>query len=261
VAVAASIPLVSKPGTTSAAGVLTAAWMPVGRDTAQLLINWGDLALSADVQFVEPKMPRPNATRQTPPTKRSHDEPNRGARPLMLSQLNETAVVLPSGQRLSVTFARSFPRGQRTVSAAATISRAGLGADGPDYAKLMTTANGTVVELTEAAVPRLLVGVPLRFGKVTVRPGNQTPGYSGAYGVWLKRVAPGWRLVFNSETDVWGTQYDAKLDVADIELQHVEGGDPSRPFAIALVPTSVDRGRLTIVWGVHEWSVDYLTAD
>jgi hypothetical protein len=247
-----------KPGAASA--TLVATWSPRSRDAAGLALTWGDLRLEADVQFAEPKLPRPNPNRQQEPVNRKHDEPNAGARLLMLSQLNETALVLPNGQRFSATFARTFPRGQRTISAAGTLGRPGPDVESRDFARLMSTADGNVVELTESPVPRFVVDAPLRFGKVVVRAGNQAPGYPGAYGLWLKRAGSAWRFVFNSESDVWGTQRDAKFDIGEVDATYAQGGDATRPFGIALVPTAVDRGRLVLTWGPHEWSADFTTA-
>lgn len=253
-----NIPLTAQKSAT-VSSTLVAGWSPRSRDAAGLALTWGDLRLEAHVQFAEPKLPRPNPSRQQEPVNRKHDEPNAGARLLMLSQLNETALVLPNGQRFSATFARTFPRGQRAISAAGTLGRPGPDVESRDFARLMSTADGTVVELTESPVPRVVVDAPLRFGKVVVRAGNQAPGYPGAYGLWLKRAGSTWRFVFNSETDVWGTQRDAKFDVGEVDATYSQGGDAARPFGIALVPSAVDRGRLVLTWGPHEWSADFTT--
>jgi hypothetical protein len=112
--------------------------------------------------------------------------------------------------------------------------------------------------LTEAAVPRLRIERPLRFGRTDIAVGNQVPGFPGSYGLWLKRTANGWRLVFNHEPDAWGSQHDAKFDAAEIDVQHSDSHVASRPFAVSLVPTAADRGRLTIIWGPHEWAADFV---
>lgn len=254
-----TIPLTRHKSAASSA-MLVASWSPRSRDAAGLALTWGDLRLEADGQFAEPKLPRPNPNRQVDPVNRKHDEPNAGARLLMLTQLNESAMGLPNGQRFSVTCARTFPRGQRSISAAGTIGRPGPDVEGPDFARLMSTSDGAVVELTESPVPRLVVDAPLRFGKLVVRAGNQTPGHPGAYGLWLKRVGSAWRLLFNSESDVWGTQRDPKFDVGEVNLAYTSGGDAKRPFGIALVPTAADRGRLVLAWGPHDWSAEFTTA-
>ena len=66
--------------------------------------------------------------------------------------------------------------------------------------------------------------------------------------------------MFNNEPDAWGSQHDPKSDAAEIELSHSEGHAAARPFAVALVPTATDRGRLVIIWGPHEWTADFAVA-
>jgi hypothetical protein len=175
----------------------------------------------------------------------------------MLTQRSETALVLATGPRFSVSFQRTFAKGERSTNAAGAQTSRGLAVDGPDFARLLSTPVGSVVQLTSASVPRLKIDTSLRFGKTTVATGNQGAGIPGLYGIWLKRVAMGWRLVFNHEADVWGSQHDPKFDAAEIDLTHSEGHAASRPFAVALVPTAADRGRFVIVWGPHEWTADF----
>ena len=157
------------------------------------------------------------------------------------------------------TFAKKqLPLRQRSVSAAGTVSKEGLTVDGLDFAHLMTTADGAVVELAEAPVPKLVIEAPIRFGKVSLRPGNQAPGYPGAYGLWLKRAGRGWRLVFSREPDTWGSQHEAQFDLGETELTYTRRGDATRPFAVTLEPTAADRGNLIIQWGPHEWTANFI---
>ena len=244
-----------------ASPTLVAALLPATRDTGRLVLKWGEFTADSELQFAEPTQRRTGSGRPNEPIARRHDEDNRSARATMLAQLNETALVLPDGSRFSISFARSFPKGSRRVSAAGTLGRAGLTVDGPDFARLMSTADGAVVQLTEAPVPRLAIAAPLRIGNVLLRAGNQASGHPGAYGLWLKRAGHGWRLVFSHEPDTWGTQHDPKFDAAEIEVSHSQGGEPSRPFAVALEPTAAARGRLLIQWGPHEWTADFVAAD
>ena len=178
----------------------------------------------------------------------------------MLSQMNEAALVDPQGARFSVTFARTFPKGTASQSAAGTTRRAGLVVEGPDFGRLMSTRDGAVVELTEAPALRLSIDRAVQSGKLVLRPGNQTAGFPGAYSLWLKRAGSGWRLVINQEPDVWGSQRDPKSDVGEIDLTYSQGGDSSRPLGVALEPTSADRWRMVLAWGPHEWSADFTSA-
>jgi hypothetical protein len=124
----------------------------------------------------------------------------------------------------------------------------------------MSTRDGAVVELTQAPALRLSIDKPVRAGNVVLRPGNQTPDFAGAYSLWLKRAGASWRLVFNQEPDVWGSQRDPKSDVGEVDLTHSTGGDASRPLGVALQPTAADRWRLVLAWGPHEWAADFAAA-
>ncbi len=257
--VVGQVPLTRTVGA-AAVPTLVAALLPENGDTGRLTLRWGRFEASADLKF--PVLPIPDLTagdRPNVPTNRAHDEDlSIALRFIMLSQRSESALVPPSGRRASVQFQRTFVSGERLGNAAGTRTSPGLPTDGPDFARLMSTPVGAVVQLTRASVPRFKNEGPIRFGKTVIATGNQVPGTPGLYGIWLKRVGNGWRLVFNHEPDVWGTQYDPKHTVAEVELTHSETGASSRPFSVALVPTAADRGRLVILWGPHEWSTEYV---
>jgi hypothetical protein len=217
---------------------------------------------SAGVQFQEAQPPqRPGGARQPPPPiNRKHDDENAGARLTMLSQLNETALVDAQGARFSVLFARAFPKGTQPQSAAGTTRRPGLLVEGPDFARLMSTRDGAVVEFTEAPALRFTIDRAVRAGKLVLRPGNQAPAFPGAYSLWLKKAGAGWRLVFNQEPDVWGSQHDPKSDVGEVDLAYSKGGEPSRPLGVVLEPLGADRWRMVLAWGPHEWAAPFAAA-
>ena len=162
-----------------------------------------------------------------------------GSRLLRLSERHETAVELPPGARVSVLVWQ-----EQSVEHA-------------DFAALAALAEGEIVRLTEAAVLRLRSEAALRFGDVTVPTGNLSPGFPGSYGLWLKRGAGGWRLVFNHEADSWGTQHDPAFDAAEIDVAHSEDGLATRPLGAALLPVTARSGRLVIHWGAHDWAADF----
>jgi hypothetical protein len=222
-----------------------AALMPSTRNSGRLILRWGSYEATTDVQFTDP--PRRRQTERTPANvtvNRAHDEDTSAlSRARLLAQRNETALSLPSGRRLSASYARQ-----------------GLDVSGPDFSALASTRDGAVVQLTESAIPRLRIETALQFGRIAVRTGNHGPNFPGSYGMWLKRAGTGWRLVLNHEADVWGSQHDPKLDAAEIPLTHTEGHLATRPFAVALVPTGADRGRLLILWGPHEWAADFVVS-
>ena len=257
--VAGQLPLSRQPAAPASPN-LVAALIPEDSTVGRLVLRWGDYQATADVQFSDPSRRRTveNSGVNVTTNRRHDDDTSVLSRARLLAQRNETAWVLPKGPRISVSFQRTFARADRTNGNPNT-SR-GLGVDGPDFAHLMQTPDGAIVMLTESSVPRLRTEVPLRFGKALIDIGNQVAGFPGSYGVWLKRVGSGWRLVFNNEPDAWGSQHDPKFDAAEIELSHSEGHAAARPFAVAIVPRAADRGRLLVVWGTHEWSADFVVS-
>ncbi len=251
------IPLTREPGPLAA--TLAVALAPEDRTAGRLWLRWGPYQATADVQFTIPVRRRraengePNTT-----VNRRHDEDTSAlSRARLLAQRNETAATLPTGSRLSVSFQRTFVRGEAETNP----NGHGLGVDGPDFARLLSTPDQTVVMLADAPVPRLSNDVPIRFGPFVLAVGNQVPGFPGSYGLWLKRVGSTWRLVFNDQPDAWGSQHDPKFDVGEILLTHSEGHAGARPFAIGVLPSASDRGRLAIVWGPHESTAYYSPGD
>ena len=216
-AVIGSIPL-----TREAAGTretFSAALVPTADDAGRLLLRWRDHRWAADFHFADP--PAPDEGEDDAGDSEADDGPrvandreslefdsdtSAGSRLLRLSERHETAVELPPGARVSVLVWQ-----EQSVEHA-------------DFAALAALAEGEVVRLTEAAVLRLRSEAALRFGDVTVPTGNLSPGFAGSYGLWLKRGAGGWRLVFNHEADSWGTQHDPAFDAAEIDVAHSEDG-------------------------------------
>lgn len=254
--VAAEVSL-ARQAATPASPTLVAALLPEDTISGRLVLRWGGYQGTADLSFVNPTRRRLEDNR--PPNEtinRRHDEDTSVlSRARLLAQRNETALVLSNGSRISLSFQRTFARGE---GANTNRTSRGLSVDGPDFARLLATPSGAVVMLTESPVPRLRVERPLRFGKTTLAIGNHVTGFPGSYGIWLKRAGSEWRLVFNHEPDVWGSQHDPKSDAGEIDLTHSEGPTAGRPFAVALVPTAADRGRLVLIWGPHEWTADFV---
>ncbi|MDX1382594.1 MAG: hypothetical protein R3190_03065, partial [Thermoanaerobaculia bacterium] len=77
-----------------------------------------------------------------------------------------------------------------------------------DFQQIEGLEPGQVVQFLEHAVIKLTTELDLAFGDLSIRTENVAADYPGVYGLWLKRTADGWSLVFNSKADVWGTQYD-----------------------------------------------------
>ena len=219
------------------------ALFPTDELTGKLVVRWGEYE-AATVMEVAPPLRRRQGDGRIPnvPILRSNIEDlSLLFQVRMLRAKNEAALVFADGGRVSVTFARR-----------------GLKLDDPDFASIMTCAEGAVLKLTETSVPRLRTDRAIRFGDATIRSGNQSPGVTGAYSIWLKRVSNGWRLVFNHESDIWGSQHDPAFDAGEVDLTHSKGESASESFGVSLVPKGADGGRLVIVWGPHEWATDFV---
>ena len=225
------------------APTFAAALIATGTNTGLLVMRWGEHEWTTDVEVTrQPRDPRGRGDSVAGNDGVPDLDVDAFVRAQRFSTRNETALVLPDGQRISVLFPKA------------------LSVAGRDFSQVGSTPDGSVVRFTTGAVTRLKTDVPLRFGQMTVDTGNVAPDFAGAYGLWLRRAGPGWRLAFNNEPDAWGTQHDPALDTAEIELEYSRGGAVSRPFAVALVPTGAEQGRLVMHWGPHEWFADFVVA-
>ena len=246
------IPLTGKT-VTSASPTLSAAVVPTADNAGLLSLRWGDYRWTATFAFIDPPVDpavaaaaeRPGLTDPGGRFLGIDADTGDDARTWTLAERNESAIVLPDAA--SSRIAIDYWKDQHVEHA--------------DFAAIASVAEGQVVRLTEAAVLRLRTMLPLQFGDVKIDTANLTPGFPGLYGLWLKRVGSGWRLVFSDEPDVWGTQHDPDFDAAEIDVAYYAIHEGStRPLGVALVPTSARGGRLVIHWGPHEWSADFTIA-
>lgn len=164
------------------------------------------------------------------------------ARTRTLGERNEASLALSRTASLDVLFWR------------------GIDASGRDFGQLASLKPGAVVAFSSSAVTRLRTTVALEFGSVHL-PGPDRSATSRAYGLWLKFDGVGWRLIFTSEPDVWGSQYESQFDIADVPVSHTDGHDPARPFAAYFSAASTNRAALVIVWGQHNWEARFRTAE
>lgn len=232
----------------AASPTLTAAIVPTADTAGELMLSWGDHRWTGEFEFAEAPEGAAaaaggggGATPVTESVQAFDADTSVGSRVITLAERNETAIVLPdaASSRVAVLYWKD-----QNVEHA-------------DFAAIGSVADGAVVRLTEAAVLRLRTMLPLQFGDVEIDTENLSSGFPGSYGLWLKRVGTGWRLVFNNEPDSWGTQHDPDFDAAEIELTYSADGESSRPLGVALVPTGARSGRLVIHWGAHEWSASF----
>ena len=235
----------------SASPTLSAAVVPTADTAGMVSLRWGQFRWTARFTFADPPAD-PDATAPPQPAETNpdgiflgqDDDTSSIARTLTLAERNESAIVLPDA----------------ASSRVAVLYWEDQSVDHADFAALASVAEGQVVRLTEAAALRLRTMLPLQFGGVEIGTENLAPGFPGSYGLWLKRVDSGWRLVFNNEPDVWGTQHDPDFDAAEIDVAYSADGESGRTLGVALVPTGPRSGRLLIHWGSHDWSADFTIA-
>jgi hypothetical protein len=73
---------------------------------------------------------------------------------------------------------------------------------------------------------------------------------AGRYSLWAKKVsADEWRLIFNSEADIWGTARKAENDLVEVPLEIAEGLEVVDNFTIELTPVSEDDVEMSLAWG------------
>ena len=94
----------------------------------------------------------------------------------------------------------------------------------------------------------------------------------GSYSLFVLPSGAGWKLIVNSATGQWGTDYDPTQDFARVDLRARTIAEPMESLAIFLVPQIVlnaqgqaaapapgamPRGTLRIVWGTTELTTDW----
>lgn len=90
--------------------------------------------------------------------------------------------------------------------------------------------------------------------------GTRVP--KGSYTLFTHQSASGWQLIVSKKTGQWGTQYDAKEDLARIPLKASAAAAPLEAFTIWLVPSGdgSPRGELRMAWGDVVLSADWALA-
>ena len=77
---------------------------------------------------------------------------------------------------------------------------------------------------------------------------------AGKYTLWSLPTTTGTKLIINSQTGQWGTEYDVSKDVARIDMTQTMLAKPVDEFTIAVVPQGT-AGILKFSWDDREFSV------
>jgi hypothetical protein len=147
-----------------------------------------------------------------------------------------------------------------------------LALDTDDYRALAALAPGAVLALPGAGACKLRSEADLRFGETVVPAGNVSPGFAGLYSVWLRSPSDAggeWRLIFNDEADVWGTQRDPAHDRVEVTLAHDLAADEAKELTVAIetgeaspprpgLAPGESGGTLELRWGPHRWRAPFV---
>jgi hypothetical protein len=83
---------------------------------------------------------------------------------------------------------------------------------------------------------------------------GNTPLPAGKYTLWSLPTPTGAKLIINSQTGQWGTDYDMSKDFARIDLTQTMLSKPVDEFTFAVVPNG-SQGVLKFSWDDREYSV------
>lgn len=129
-----------------------------------------------------------------------------------------------------------------------------LPADGEDYKKLAELKEGEVFSFVGGRATKLFTDSDIKINGTLIETENVAENYPGVYGLWLKKTADGWNLVFNEEPDIWGTQHRAEADVTEVPLTHNTLEEPHPNFLMEFNKVDNQNATLRIAFGEHEWT-------
>lgn len=79
---------------------------------------------------------------------------------------------------------------------------------------------------------------------------------AGKYTLWTLPTPTGTKLIINSQTGQWGTDYDMTKDFARVDLASKTMAQPVEQFTIAVVPQGTG-GILRLSWDTSEYSIPF----
>ncbi len=72
---------------------------------------------------------------------------------------------------------------------------------------------------------------------------------AGRYSIWAKKVSSDdWRLIFNSEPDIWGLDHNPASDIAEIGLETSDLAETVEQFTIELHPIDDGNAEVLMKW-------------
>ncbi len=101
--------------------------------------------------------------------------------------------------------------------------------------------DGQVWRLGMNDATRLETNTDLLFGETLIE--------TGRYSIWAKKVSSDdWRLIFNSEADIWGLDRKAENDIAESPLESSELAESVEQFTIEMNPVDEGGAEILISW-------------
>ena len=79
---------------------------------------------------------------------------------------------------------------------------------------------------------------------------------AGKYTLWTLPTPAGAKLIINSQTGQWGTDYDASKDFTRLDLTSKTLAQPVEQFMISVVPQGTG-GVLRFSWDLTEYSIPF----
>lgn len=135
-----------------------------------------------------------------------------------------------------------------------------LKTDSEDFETFSKLETGEVFRFVGGRATKLMTDADLVFGDTVIRTENADQGYPGVYSLWLKKTEAGWALVFNSDSDIWGSQRLAEADVAEIPLTVSKLDDPQDEFTVEVLETE-DGGAIRLAWDTTAWTAPFTLAE
>jgi DUF2911 family protein len=80
---------------------------------------------------------------------------------------------------------------------------------------------------------------------------------AGKYTLWTLPTPTGARLIINSETGQWGTNYQADKDFARVDLTTNQLSQPVEQFVIGVAPQGAAGGVLRLAWDDREYVIPF----
>ncbi len=104
-------------------------------------------------------------------------------------------------------------------------------------------------QLPDGQVWRLGMNDATRFETNSDLLFGQTLIQTGRYSIWAKKVSSDdWRLIFNSEADIWGLDRKAENDIAESPLESSELAESVEQFTIEMNPVDEGGAEILMSW-------------